>query len=60
MLHEEVPEFTLRVAPVERVTIGVRTVVAEQIITATLGSETISVDQQQVDQQQVDHEQVGQ
>lgn len=60
VLHEEVPEFTLRVAPVERVTIGVRTVVAEQIITATLGSETISVDQQQVDQQQVGHEQVGQ
>ena len=58
VLHEEVPEFTLRVASVERVTIGVRTVVAEQTITATLGSETISVDQQ-VDQMHVEQTVVG-
>lgn len=44
LLHEEVPEFTVRVQPVERVTIGVRAVAEEDVVTAVLRSETVEVD----------------
>lgn len=43
VLHEEVPEVTVRVQPVERVTIAVRTVTREETITAELRRETVDL-----------------
>jgi len=44
VLHEEVPEVTLRVQPVERVTVQVRSVTGEETVTAELRSEIADVD----------------
>jgi uncharacterized protein (TIGR02271 family) len=44
VLHEEVPEVTLRVQPVERVSVRVRDVADEEIVSTELRRETISVD----------------
>ncbi len=43
VLHEEVPEFTMRVVAVERVAISKRTVTGEQAITVDLSAEAADV-----------------
>ncbi len=43
VLHEEVPEFTMRVVAVERVAISKRTVTGEQTITVDLSAEAADV-----------------
>ncbi|MGI4895325.1 MAG: YsnF/AvaK domain-containing protein [Janthinobacterium lividum] len=49
VLHEEIPEVTLRVVPVERVLVQVRSVVGEQSITADLRSETADLEVDEAD-----------
>ncbi|WP_328291468.1 YsnF/AvaK domain-containing protein [Kineococcus sp. NBC_00420] len=44
VLHEEVPEVTMRVVAKERVSVGVRTVNGEQVVSASLGTEVVDVD----------------
>ncbi|WP_328291272.1 YsnF/AvaK domain-containing protein [Kineococcus sp. NBC_00420] len=43
LLHEEVPEVTLRVVAVERVVVGKRDVAGEQVVTVDLVAETAEV-----------------
>ncbi|WP_432561741.1 YsnF/AvaK domain-containing protein [Kineococcus sp. SYSU DK003] len=45
VLHEEVPDVTLRVVPVEQVRVQVRTVAGEQVVTADLRTEVVDVEQ---------------
>ncbi|NAZ86772.1 DUF2382 domain-containing protein [Kineococcus indalonis] len=44
VLHEEVPVVSVRVQPVEVVSVGVRTVQGEQVLRAELRSEQVVVD----------------
>ncbi|WP_380172652.1 DUF2382 domain-containing protein [Kineococcus sp. DHX-1] len=44
VLHEEVPEVTLRVHPVELVRVGVETVSGEVVVETTLRAEEVEVD----------------
>jgi len=43
VLHEEVPDVTLRVVPVERVVVGKRSVPGEQTVSVELAAETAEV-----------------
>lgn len=43
VLHEEVPEVSLRVVATERIVVGVRTVAEEETVSATLRSEVVDV-----------------
>ena len=43
VLHEEVPEVTLRVVPVERVSVAVRTVTRDEVVVAELATEVVDV-----------------
>lgn len=43
VLHEEVPEVTLRVVPVERITVDVVTAVRDEVVTAELAAEVLDV-----------------
>ncbi|GAB3462692.1 DUF2382 domain-containing protein [Kineococcus endophyticus] len=45
VLHEEVPEVTLRVHPVELVRIGIDTVPGEVVVEADVRSEEVEVDE---------------
>jgi len=43
VLHEEVPEVTLRVVPVERITVDVTTAVRDELVVAELATEVLDV-----------------
>ena len=45
VLHEEQPDFTLRVVPVERVRVQTRVVTGETDLTAELRHEEVAVDE---------------